>query len=195
MRRVPFFLLLASHFLFGSQLSISDAIRHSVAQRLGAEFFVQEHKMKSSPSFPKFEELVNKKVQKKINKTQLQVLPYREILKALMALKTESDSIVPSFYAYHLIRLSYGVEDEEINRKYGLVFAKTLSSKRICEGYVWSGLIYERDPLTWRMAKESFAAAKKKCTDDSLLKRARLSYARVNYLISKRNKPENKEAK
>lgn len=195
MKRALFFLLFLPYALIGAQWEYYDAMHSTVAKRLGADFPAHEHKLVSSPSYQKLMQQLNTKVEKKVNKTTLNVLPYQEIFETLEVLRHESDSLIPSFYAYHLIRLSYGVKSDEVNKKYGLAFAKDLSTKGVCEGYVWSGLIYERDPQTWRMARDSFATAKKVCKEGSLFERAKLSYARINYLIKKQDETKEKKAK
>ena len=189
MKKALLLSLLLPPILFGAQWEYYNAMRSTVSKTLDADFQKHERMFVTSPSYPGFMELLDGSVSRKFtDKHTLNTIDYQKAFDALSALSRESYSLVPMLYAYHMMRLSYGVKSKEFNKKYGTVFAESLSSRDVCEGHVWAGLIYEREHETLMMAKEKFAKAKSVCKDESLLKRAQLSYAKVKYLTEKKGK-------
>jgi hypothetical protein len=84
--------------------------------------------------------------------------------------------------------LSYGPHNKKINISYGEYFSDALMRNKMCEGYVWGGLIYEKERETWERALSLFKQAVSVCTESSLKERASMSLSRLAYLLSQKNK-------
>jgi hypothetical protein len=193
MKKLLLLLFITFTVLSAKELDYESLLNKKAQSLLGSKYTSEFNKMSQSPSFPKFKELFEERSDKKINNNlTLKVFPYLALFKVLKSLDKESDSLLPAYHAFNLMFLSYGPNSKEINISHGEYFSKSLIRKEICEGYVWGGLMYERERETWEHAKSLFEKAAKICTDPSLKQRSAMSLSKLGYLISQKNKRMNK---